>query len=103
MRVKFRAARSIDQLITIMNSLNVSKVSFNLYYTLLCYFHPKKFCSIGPDMTVSYALGVPFSLIATYLVLRFGLKLGVYIGGILTFLGGLLCCLSTLPGLFLRV
>ena len=46
---------------------------------------------------MSYGVGMPFCIIGTYVVSKFGLKLGLYIGGILTFLGGLMCCLSTFP------
>ena len=49
--------------------------------------------------TVSYAAGVPTCLIATYLIESRGLKTGVKIGAYLTGVGGLLCCLSTFPGL----
>jgi len=37
--------------------------------------------------TVSMAIGVPFTLIATYVVKRFGLKIGLKISGILTGIG----------------
>ena len=37
--------------------------------------------------TVSYGLGVPFCIIATYVVERFGLKVGLHIGGFLTGIG----------------
>jgi len=49
--------------------------------------------------TVSYAAGVPTCLIATYLIESKGLKSGVRIGAYLTGFGGLLCCLSTFPGI----
>jgi len=49
--------------------------------------------------TVSYGLGIIFALVATYVVERFGLKAGLHIGGHLTGLGGLICCISTLPHL----
>jgi len=49
--------------------------------------------------TVSYAAGVPTCLIATYVIESRGLKDGVKIGAYLTGVGGLLCCLSTFPGL----
>merc|ERR1719219_2070751 len=46
--------------------------------------------------TVSYGLGIPCCLLATYVVERFGLRTGLHIGGLLTGIGGLMCCLSTL-------
>ena len=49
--------------------------------------------------TVSYAAGVPTCLIATYLIESRGLRAGVKIGAYLTGIGGLLCCLSTFPGI----
>ena len=48
-------------------------------------------------LTISYGIGMPFCIVGTYVVSRYGLRLGIYIGGILTFVGGLLCCLSTFP------
>jgi len=49
--------------------------------------------------TVSYGAGIPTCLIATYLIESRGLKAGIKIGAWLTGIGGLLCCVSTLPGL----
>jgi len=49
--------------------------------------------------TISYAAGIPTCLIATYLIEAKGLKYGIKIGAYLTGFGGLLCCLSTFPGL----
>lgn len=49
--------------------------------------------------TVSYAAGVPTCLVATYIVEQKGLKVGLKIGAYLTGFGGLLCCISTFPGL----
>ena len=49
--------------------------------------------------TVSYAVSIPTCLLATYLVESRGLKVGIRIGSFLTAFGGLLCCLSTFPGL----
>jgi len=37
--------------------------------------------------TVSYGLGVPCCLLATYVVERFGLRTGLHIGGLLTGIG----------------
>ena len=37
--------------------------------------------------TVSYGLGVPCCLLATYIVERWGLRAGLHIGGILTGIG----------------
>lgn len=47
--------------------------------------------------TVSYGLGIPCCLLATYVVERLGLKTGLHIGGSLTGIGGLMCFLSTFP------
>ena len=49
--------------------------------------------------TISYAAGVPTCLVATYLIESRGLRAGVRIGAYLTAIGGLLCCISTFPGL----
>ena len=37
--------------------------------------------------TVSYGLGVPCCLLATYVVERFGLRIGLHIGGVFTGIG----------------
>lgn len=47
--------------------------------------------------TISYGLGVPCCLLATYVVENIGLKVGLHIGGLLTGLGGAFCCLSSFP------
>ena len=49
--------------------------------------------------TVSYAAGIPTCLLATYIVESRGLRTGIRIGSFLTGFGGLLCCVSTFPGL----
>ena len=49
---------------------------------------------------ISYGLCVPFCLLAVYIVERRGLRFGLMIGSWLTAVGGGLCCLSTLPGLW---
>jgi len=49
--------------------------------------------------TLSYGLGVPCGILATYVVERYGLKHGIQIGGSLTGIGGLMCFLSSLPHL----
>ena len=50
-------------------------------------------------LTVSYGLGIPFSIVAPFVVSKYGLRFGLYVGAILTFVGSLMCCLSTFPGL----
>jgi hypothetical protein len=42
--------------------------------------------------TVSYGLGVPCCIIATYVVENYGLKTGLHIGGSLTGIGKCVCC-----------
>lgn len=49
--------------------------------------------------TLSYGLGVPCCILATLVVDKWGLVVGLHIGGSLTGIGGLLCFLSSLPGL----
>ena len=47
--------------------------------------------------TISYAFGVPFCLVSTYIVEEYGLKVGLHIGGYLTGIGGLMCFASSSP------
>ena len=49
---------------------------------------------------VSYGLCVPFCLVAVYIVERQGLRFGLMLGSWLTAVGGGLCCLATLPGVW---
>jgi len=58
----------------------------------------------GPEVDlipmISYGLCVPFCLVAVYIVERQGLRFGLMLGSWLTAVGGGLCCLATLPGLW---
>ena len=49
---------------------------------------------------ISYGLCVPFCLLAVYIVERQGLRFGLMLGSWLTAVGGGLCCLATLPGVW---
>ena len=49
--------------------------------------------------TVSYGLGIPFCVIATYVVERCGLKVGLHIGGFLTGIGELYDCAGCVIGI----
>jgi len=58
----------------------------------------------GPEVDlipmISYGLCIPFCLLAVYVVERKGLRFGLLVGAWLTAIGGSLCCLSTLPGVW---
>ena len=60
---------------------------FPLQMTAQYYDQPGERMDLIP--TVSYGLGIPFCIIATYVVERFGLKVGLHIGGFLTGIGEL--------------
>ena len=47
--------------------------------------------------TISFIIGIPFSLLSTYIVDKLGLKVAVLFGSAMTFIGGLVRCFSTLP------
>ena len=49
---------------------------------------------------ISYGLCIPFCLLAVYIVERRGLRFGLLVGAWLTAVGGSLCCLATLPGVW---
>ena len=49
---------------------------------------------------ISYGLCIPFCLLAVYVVERKGLRFGLLVGAWLTAIGGSLCCLATLPGVW---
>jgi len=58
----------------------------------------------GPEVDlipmISYGLCIPFCLLAVYIVERRGLRFGLLVGAWLTAVGGSLCCLATLPGVW---
>jgi hypothetical protein len=85
--------------VTLINVANCAHwISFGSVNSKAAIFYDKRVEEITKILTISYGLGIPFCLVATYVVSRFGLRIGVFVGGILTFVGGLLCCLATLPG-----
>ena len=49
--------------------------------------------------TIGFIVGIPACLASTWIVDRFGLKTALYIGVVLTFLGGLIRALSSFPGI----
>lgn len=49
--------------------------------------------------TISFYVGIPMCIISTYVVDALGFKTGMYVGTVLTFVGGGVRALSTLPGL----
>ena len=52
---------------------------------------------ISRIVTISYGIGMPFCIVGTYVVSKYGLRPAISIGALLTFSGSLLCCLSTFP------
>jgi hypothetical protein len=52
---------------------------------------------ISRIITVASAVAFPSCIVATIVLMRFGIRTGIFIGGFLTFLGGFVCCLSTFP------
>ena len=65
----------------------------------MVFYHGATKEEITRILTVSYGLGIPFSIIAPIVVSKYGLRFGLYTGAFLTFIGSLLCCVSTFPGL----
>ena len=50
-------------------------------------------------LIISYSLGIPCACVATFILTKHGLRVGLLVGASLTLLGGFLCCLSTFPGI----
>ena len=48
-------------------------------------------------LTVSYGLGIPFSIVAPVVTSKYGLRCSLYVAALFTFIGSLLCCISTFP------
>ena len=49
--------------------------------------------------TISFIVGIPMCLVSTYVVDVVGFRAGILLSSLLTFFGGLIRCLSTLPGI----
>ena len=77
-------------------------ISYGAVNSKCAVFYQRSTEEITRIITVSYAIGVPFCLVATYVVTKCGLRTVVFTGGLLTFIGGLMCCLATFPGWSLK-
>ena len=77
-------------------------ISYGSVNSKCAVFYQRSTEEITRIITVSYAIGVPFCLVATYIVTKCGLRTVVFTGGLLTFIGGLMCCLATFPGWSLK-
>ena len=70
----------------------------NFNYSAVVFYRVATKEEITRILTVSYGLGIPFSIVAPLVVSKYGLRFGLYTGAILTFIGSLFCCVSTFPG-----
>ena len=86
--------------VLLLNLANYSHwISYASVQSKAAAFYDVSTADIQTVLTVSYSLGVPCCCAATYVLAKKGLRTGILIGAGLTFTGGLLCCLATLPGL----
>merc|ERR1711971_500877 len=101
--VQYRVYPQRWWILTAVVLLNLANYSHWVAFPSVAKTAAKHYDQTGEKMdlipTVSYGLGVPCCFLATYVVERFGLRIGLHIGGVFTGIGGLLCCLSTLPHL----
>ena len=82
-------------LLTISNTAHW--ISFASVTSKSAIFFQRSNKDISRFITAASAVTLPSSIIATIVLTRFGIRTGIFIGGILTVLGGFVCCLSTFP------
>lgn len=77
---------------------NALWISFSAVSDLSAKYYQKSFSDIDWLGTIGFMVGIPTCLASTWICDRFGLRLAVHIGAILTALGGLMRAISSFPG-----
>ena len=86
--------------VTLLNlSNNALWISYSAVANVATDYFGKSVNEIDLLATISFYVGIPMCLASTFVVDALGLKTGMYLGTSLTFIGGLVRCLSTFPGL----
>ena len=102
--MEYRVYRSRWLLLVSVTLLNLANYSHWVAFASVAKVGAEYYEVTGPEVDlipmISYGLCVPFCLLAVYLVERRGLRLGLVLGSWLTAVGGALCCLATLPGVW---
>ena len=80
-------------------SNNALWISYSAVANVATEYFQKSVNEIDLLATISFYVGIPMCLVSTYVVDALGLRAGMLLGTSLTFLGGLVRCLSALPGL----
>ena len=101
---EYRVYRSRWVLLISVTLLNLANYSHWVAFASVAKVGAEYYGVTGPEVDlipmISYGLCVPFCLLAVYIVERRGLRLGLTLGAWLTAVGGALCCLATLPGVW---
>jgi len=86
--------------VTLLNlSNNALWISYSAVANVSADYFKLDFDHIDLLGTVSFFVGIPMCLVSTYVVDALGFRTGMYVGTLLTFLGGLVRAFSTMPGL----
>ena len=78
---------------------NALWISFSSVSDKSAIYYGKDFEAIDWLGTIGFIVGIPMCLASTWIVERFGLRAAVFVGAILTFLGGLIRAISSFPGI----
>ena len=94
--VQYRVYPQRWWILTAVVLLNLANYSHWVAFPSVAKTAAKHYDQTGERMdlipTVSYGLGVPCCLLATYVVERFGLRIGLHIGGVFTGIGKEFLC-----------
>ena len=86
--------------VTLLNlSNNALWISYSAVANVATEYFGKTVNQIDLLATISFYVGIPMCLVSTFVVDALGFRAGMLLGTSLTFVGGIVRCLSTLPGL----
>ena len=80
-------------------STNALWMSYPAVANVSAEYFDKDFNSVDLFGTIGLYVGIPFCLISTFIYDFYGFRTGMLFGTCVNFLGGLVRCLSTFPGL----
>lgn len=80
-------------------SINILWISFSSVASSVAYYYEVSPTNVDLLSAVGFLIGLPVCLISTWMVDKLGLRFTVTFANVLTFLGGLIRCVSTFPGL----
>ena len=78
---------------------NALWISFSSVSDTSAVYYGKSFGDIDMLGTIGFLVGAPMCLASTWIVDKLGLRTAIFVGAILTFLGGLIRAISSFPGI----